>query len=226
VPLPKDDTVSLRSVAFGDQRRDERAERPTGIIIFPIVCVIFPIACDLLCINTGCMSLPSARDDVGRGAIVEPSLDVAPRLPLGEVLRAGVGVSLEPIADALTTKNVCAWVTSRAHRRRVRGHRRWGVAQQYSLPFIDLTKDAPQADATAMITADAAHAFQILPVRMRANGTLVSSWAIRPSVGASCARLDASAPGASRYGATVAAQDHDRTTFPARVRPARPRAGR
>ena len=119
------------------------------------------------------MSLPSARDDVGRGAIVEPSLDVAPRLPLGEVLRAGVGVSLETIADALTTKNglrlgehlVRTGVVSE-------DIVAWGVAQQYGLPFIDLTKDAPQADATAMITADAAHAFQILPVRMRPNGTL------------------------------------------------------
>jgi len=108
-----------------------------------------------------------------RGAVVEPPLDTAPRVSLGEVLCARGVVSGAAMGDALARKGnerlgdylVRTAVLSED----LVG---WAVAQQNGLPYIDLTHDAPQPDAAALIAADAAHAFQILPLRIHPSGTL------------------------------------------------------
>jgi type IV pilus assembly protein PilB len=119
------------------------------------------------------MGAESAREDLRQTAVVEPSLDTAPRFPLGEVLRSGVGVPAAAITTALESKG-----GARLGEHLVRSGVvsedvvAWAVAQQYGLPFIDLTKEAPQPEAVAMVTTDAARALQILPIRIRPNGTL------------------------------------------------------
>jgi hypothetical protein len=113
------------------------------------------------------------RHDVAREAVVEPPLDTAPRAPLGEVLGASGVVSPELIADALAKKGD-ARLGEYLVRTGVVSEDivAWAVAQQFGLPYIDLTKETPQPDAAAMITSDASHAFQILPMRMHPHGTL------------------------------------------------------
>lgn len=119
------------------------------------------------------MSSQPARNDVSRGAIVEPSLGSPPSALLGDVLSKAGAVTTATIADALTKKD---GARLGEHLVRIGAVSddivAWGVANQYGLPFIDLTKSTPQADALAMITADASHAFLILPMRMHPNGTL------------------------------------------------------
>ena len=116
---------------------------------------------------------PLREDAVPTIAVVEPALDATPRAAIGEVLCAGGAVSAAAIAEALATQN---GVRLGEHLIRTgvvsEDIVAWAVAQQYGLPYIDLTKDPAQPDAAAMITADASHAFQILPVRVHASGTL------------------------------------------------------
>ena len=115
---------------------------------------------------------PARQDSIAKTAVVDP-LDAAPAMPLGEILRAGGAVADAQLAEALATKN-----ESRLGEHLVRmgvvseDIVAWAVAHQHGLPFVDLTKEQPQPDAAAMITADASHAFQILPIRIHPNGTL------------------------------------------------------
>ena len=119
------------------------------------------------------MSSQPARQDVARGAIVEPSVGAPPRALLGEVLSTAGAVTAATIADALINKDVARLGEHLVRTGAVSDDVvAWGVANQFGLPYIDLTKNTPQTDAVAMITADASHAFQILPMRMHANGTL------------------------------------------------------
>lgn len=116
---------------------------------------------------------PVRQDAVTKTAVVEPGLDVAPTATLGEILRAGGAVAETQLAEALATKD--EWrLGERLVRTGVVSEDivAWAVAHQHGLPFIDLTKELPQPDAATLITADASHAFQILPMRLHANGTL------------------------------------------------------
>jgi type IV pilus assembly protein PilB len=106
-------------------------------------------------------------------AVVEPSFDAPPANALGAVLRAGGAITDTQLAEALAAKR-----DARLGDQLVRSGLvsedvvAWAVAYQHGLPYVDLTKETPQPDAAAMITADASHAFQILPLRLHANRTL------------------------------------------------------
>jgi type IV pilus assembly protein PilB len=105
--------------------------------------------------------------------VIEPALDAVRRAALGEVLQAGGAIADTQLAHALATKR-----DARLGEHLVRTGLvsedvvAWAVAHQHGLPYIDLTKEAPQPDAAALITADASHAFQILPFRLHSNRTL------------------------------------------------------
>ena len=119
------------------------------------------------------MGVQAARQGVTREPFVEPSIDAAPRARLGDVLSAAGLVTAAAIAEAMATKN-----DARLGEHLVRTGKAsedmvaWAVANQYGLPYIDLTANPPQPEAMAMIASDAAHAFQLLPLRMHPNGTL------------------------------------------------------
>jgi type IV pilus assembly protein PilB len=116
---------------------------------------------------------PARQDAPSATAVLEPPADAARKGVLGAVLQAGGAIAENQLAHALTTKGD---VRLGEHLVRTgvvaEDVVAWAVAHQHGLPYIDLAKETPGPDAAALITADASHAFQILPVRLHPNRTL------------------------------------------------------
>ncbi|MEO5842856.1 MAG: GspE/PulE family protein [Acidimicrobiales bacterium] len=106
-------------------------------------------------------------------AIVDPPLGVDRAALLGDVLSANGDVTSEVIEAALLEKNgVRIGEHLVAKGLATEDAVAWALANQHGLPFVDLTLEAPEAGALALITPATAHDLQIVPIRIHPNGTL------------------------------------------------------